>query len=79
MDGAGAVEVGSWIRYSGVSRDGWIGRVTRIGPMRNHFDADWVTPTGLFKRHYTLWASKLVLVAPTEEEVSRWMIAELSK
>jgi hypothetical protein len=80
VDDRAAVEVGDWIHHGGRTRPGWIGRVTSIdGKRGGHFGADWVTPRGIVKRNYPLWRSKLIKVEPTEEELARWMLADLSQ
>jgi hypothetical protein len=79
VDDRAAVEVGDWIHHNGVSRNGWIGRVTYKNRRKNHFGADWVTPGGKIMRNYPLWGSRLIKVEPTEEELARWMLADLSQ
>lgn len=70
-----AFSVGDWIT------DGEdAGRVVRIG-VRDHYDVLWLTwrTAGGMKREENLPASYLDPHTPTEEDIYRWSLYELSR
>ena len=72
--------MGDWVRYTGSSRPGWIGRVSHIYSKNgNVISADWVTKRGLWRPGWTTYADRYCeRIVPTPEEEARWMLARIA-
>lgn len=72
-----AVRVGDWVEYTGATRKGWFGTVQAIRGTE-HLDVHWLRRDGKLQTNYPTWASKVRVIEPSEEQIYRWSLAQLT-